>query len=79
LCVWLKDILRLIDAEATQGFNDTYFAALAFDKEIGSTRGIDAALVQHELDALVLPSFNLGITPRLAGESFIYHQSRGGV
>lgn len=36
--------------------NATYFEALAFDKDLGQTRGIDAALQQFKLDALVLPA-----------------------
>lgn len=36
--------------------NATYFQALAFDKDLGQTRGIDAALQQFKLDALVLPA-----------------------
>ena len=36
--------------------NSTYFEALAFDKDLGATRGIDAALKQFELDALILPA-----------------------
>ena len=38
------------------GRNSTYFGALAFCKELGATRGIDAALKQHNLDALILPA-----------------------
>ena len=36
--------------------NLTYFQALAFDKDLGATRGIDAALKTFDLDALVLPA-----------------------
>ena len=36
--------------------NSTYFDALAFDKDLGATRGIDAALKMFNLDALVLPA-----------------------
>lgn len=49
-------MLRLIESESTNGFNSTYFQALAFDKELGATRGIDAALKAHNLDALILPA-----------------------
>jgi hypothetical protein len=35
--------------------NESYYEALAFDKDIGATRGIDAVLAEHRLDALVLP------------------------
>ena len=36
--------------------NQTYFDAIAFDKELGGARGIDAALKAHDLDALLLLS-----------------------
>ncbi|KAH8112419.1 amidase signature enzyme [Phellopilus nigrolimitatus] len=50
------DQSELIESESTNGFNSTYFQALAFDKELGATRGIDAALQAHNLDALILPA-----------------------
>lgn len=59
--------IRLIESEATNGFNATYFQALAFDKELGQTRGIDAALKAHKLDALILPAPGLTTVP--AGRS----------
>ncbi|KAF8549237.1 amidase signature enzyme [Imleria badia] len=46
----------LISSEATTGFNASYYQSLAFDKELGATRGIDAALATYSLDALVLPA-----------------------
>ncbi|KAH7882880.1 amidase signature domain-containing protein [Phlebopus sp. FC_14] len=46
----------LIESEATTGFNSSYYDSLAFDKELGATRGIDAALEMWTLDALVLPA-----------------------
>ncbi|KAF9078323.1 amidase signature enzyme [Rhodocollybia butyracea] len=45
-----------IQSEATTGMNAGYFASLAFDKELGATNGIDAALKEHNLDALLLPA-----------------------
>ncbi|KAF8963514.1 amidase signature enzyme [Flammula alnicola] len=51
-----KDQSILIESEATTGRNSTFFDSLAFDKELGATRGIDAALNAHNLDALVLPA-----------------------
>ena len=45
-----------------------YFQSLAFDKELGATRGIDAALQAFNLDALVLPAGGLTTVP--AGESW---------
>lgn len=59
----LMKIDRLIEAEGTEGFDSGYFAALAFDKDIGSTRGIDAVLQEHKLDALVLPSTGFTTVP----------------
>ncbi|KAH7910545.1 amidase signature domain-containing protein [Hygrophoropsis aurantiaca] len=50
------DQSELIASQATTGFNATYYASLAFDKELGATRGIDAALEMYSLDALVLPA-----------------------
>ena len=46
--------------------NSTYFQALAFDKELGGTNGIDAVLKEHNLDALILPAPGLTTVP--AGE-----------
>ncbi|KAG9313685.1 amidase signature enzyme [Chiua virens] len=46
----------LVESEATTGFNASYYQSLAFDKELGATRGIDAALQAYSLDALVLPA-----------------------
>lgn len=57
----------LLGAEATSGYNSTYFAALASNREMGSTHGIDAALKTHGLDALVLPAE--GFTTSPAGTS----------
>ncbi|PAV17947.1 amidase signature enzyme [Pyrrhoderma noxium] len=50
------DQSELIESEATTGFTAAYFQSLAFDKDLGATRGIDAALKAHKLDALVLPA-----------------------
>jgi amidase len=47
----------------TNGFDAAYFAALAADHDLGSTRGIDAALQQHNLDALVLPATGFTTVP----------------
>lgn len=46
--------------------NSTYYALLATNKDLGATRGIDAALKAHNLDALVLPA--PGFTTVPAGE-----------
>lgn len=56
-------MFRLIDSQATTGRNTTFFESLAINKEFGATRGIDAALKAHKLDALVLPSTGKSTTP----------------
>ncbi|CAL1709306.1 unnamed protein product [Somion occarium] len=58
-----EDQSQLIESEATTGMNSTCFAALAFDKDLGATRGIDAALKAHQLDALVLPAQGFTTVP----------------
>lgn len=45
------------------GFNSAFFAALAFDRDLGATRGIDAVLKQHNLDALVLTAEGFTTVP----------------
>lgn len=56
-------LISLIASEATTGRNATYEAALATDHELGRTQGIDAALKQFNLDALLLPAPGLTTTP----------------
>ncbi|KAH9486285.1 Putative amidase [Psilocybe cubensis] len=46
----------LIRAQATTGRNAAYYEALALNRELGATRGIDGALKAYNLDALVLPA-----------------------
>ena len=60
-------IHSLIELEATTGFNAMFFQSLAFDKGLGQTRGIDAALKAHDLDVLILPA--PGFTTVPAGKS----------
>jgi amidase len=43
--------------------NATFWEALASSYDIGRTRGIDAALSQHQLDALVLPGIDFNSGP----------------
>ncbi|KAJ6469167.1 amidase signature enzyme [Mycena vitilis] len=50
------DQSEFIRAEATNGFDAKFFAALAADHDLGSTRGIDFVLQKFNLDALVLPA-----------------------
>ncbi|CAE6420112.1 unnamed protein product [Rhizoctonia solani] len=54
----------LISAESTNGYNSTYYATLHKNYERSRTRGIDATLKAHALDALVLPTN--GITTYVA-------------
>ncbi|KZT28517.1 amidase signature enzyme, partial [Neolentinus lepideus HHB14362 ss-1] len=54
---------QLIESEATEGFNSTYYQALAFDYDLGRTRGIDAALQKYNVDALVLPASGYTTVP----------------
>ncbi|PCH37606.1 amidase signature enzyme [Wolfiporia cocos MD-104 SS10] len=53
----------LIASEETSGFNSTYYSSLAYDREMGATSGIDAALRMYDLDALVLPAPGFTTTP----------------
>jgi hypothetical protein len=55
-CLPLISASSFIESEATTGRNSTFFEALASNKELGATRGIDAALKTYNLDALVLPA-----------------------
>ncbi|KAJ7177615.1 amidase signature enzyme [Mycena filopes] len=50
-------------SEATTGFDAAYFAALAADHDLGSTRGIDFVLKKFNLDALVLPAPGFTTSP----------------
>ncbi|PPQ74261.1 hypothetical protein CVT26_004453 [Gymnopilus dilepis] len=61
------DQTRLIASEATAGRNQDFLDSLAADKDLGATRGIDAALKAYDLDALVLPAIGKSTTP--AGKS----------
>ncbi|KAJ7215188.1 amidase signature domain-containing protein [Mycena rebaudengoi] len=53
-----EDQYVLIEAQNTSisDSDAAYIKALAFNRELGSTRGIDFALKKHNLDALVLPA-----------------------
>ncbi|KAJ7844914.1 amidase signature enzyme [Mycena olivaceomarginata] len=51
-----EDQSGFIQSEATNGFDAEYFAALAADHDLGSTRGIDFVLKKFNLDAIVLPA-----------------------
>ncbi|KIM38862.1 hypothetical protein M413DRAFT_419820 [Hebeloma cylindrosporum] len=53
----------LIESEATVGRNATFFESLAFDRDLGATRGIDFVLKAHNLDAIVLPAPGFTTTP----------------
>ncbi|KAJ6449782.1 amidase signature enzyme [Mycena sanguinolenta] len=58
-----EDQSQFIQAEATNGFDAEYFAALAADHELGSTQGIDFVLQKFNLDALVLPAPGFTTSP----------------
>ncbi|KAJ6562358.1 amidase signature enzyme [Mycena capillaripes] len=58
-----EDQSELIRSEATNGFDAAYFAALAADHDLGSTRGIDFVLKKFNLDALVLPAPGFTTSP----------------
>ncbi|KAL0581675.1 hypothetical protein V5O48_000378 [Marasmius crinis-equi] len=53
----------LLAAQATDGFNSTYYQAVNSHYELGRTRGIDAVLKELNLDALVLPATVPATTP----------------
>ncbi|KAF8878097.1 amidase signature domain-containing protein [Infundibulicybe gibba] len=42
-----EDQSELIESEGTNGFDSPFFSSLAFDKALGATRGIDAALKEQ--------------------------------
>ncbi|KAG8711031.1 hypothetical protein FRC09_020808, partial [Ceratobasidium sp. 395] len=50
------DQIGLRWAGATLGYNSSYYNAIHNNYDIGRTRGIDATLITHKLDALILPS-----------------------
>ena len=47
--------------------NQQFFDALAADKDLGQTRGIDAALAAHNLDVLILPTSQAANPAAIAG------------
>ncbi|KAJ3851331.1 amidase signature enzyme [Lentinula lateritia] len=57
----------LIESEATNGRDEAYGKALARNLELGATRGIDAALKEYKLDALVLPARDTTTPAAIAG------------
>ncbi|KAH7928860.1 amidase signature enzyme [Leucogyrophana mollusca] len=63
--------------------DDTYFAALAEDLDLGRTRGIDATLKKFGLDAMILPVDGLASKPAaiagypaISGAYFLFTTSR---
>ncbi|KAG9088378.1 hypothetical protein FS749_002217 [Ceratobasidium sp. UAMH 11750] len=65
---WYEDQSILIEAQATTGYSPMYYAALRANHDRGRTRGIDAVLKAHKLDAIILPSDGWARTPpALAG------------
>lgn len=57
-----EDQSQLIEAEATE-VNQTFFDALAADRLLGSTQGIDFVLKKFNLDALILPANGFTTVP----------------
>ncbi|KAF7371511.1 Amidase signature enzyme [Mycena venus] len=57
------DQSQFIQAEATNGFDAEYFAALTADHDLGSTQGINFVLKKFNLDALVLPAPGFTTSP----------------
>ncbi|QRV76994.1 amidase [Ceratobasidium sp. AG-Ba] len=55
---------RSIGSQETHGYNSTYFTALEDKFRLGREEGIDAALLEYDLDALILPSN--GLTTNIA-------------
>jgi amidase len=51
----------------SEEYDSEYFEALAREHDISRTRGIDAALKTHRLDALVLPAQAMTTTPSSKG------------
>ncbi|OJT10452.1 hypothetical protein TRAPUB_13051 [Trametes pubescens] len=60
------DQSQFIAAENTT-VDKGFFDALAADKDLGSTRGIDAALKEFKLDALLLPTDIASTPPAIVG------------
>ena len=57
---------RFVASENTT-VDQAFFDALAADRELGATRGIDAALQAFKLDALILPTDVASSPPAIAG------------
>ncbi|KAJ7432103.1 amidase signature domain-containing protein [Mycena galericulata] len=58
-----EDQSTLIKAEAGKGFDAEYFAALAVNRDMGSTHGIDFVLKEFDLDALISPALGIITSP----------------
>jgi amidase len=59
-------LYRFIASENTT-IDQVYFDALAADKDLGQTRGIDATLKLFNLDALILPTSEASTPAAIAG------------
>ena len=59
-------LTRFIASENTT-VDQAYFDALAADKDLGQTRGIDAILKMFNLDALILPTSGAAGPAAIAG------------
>ncbi|KAG7095549.1 hypothetical protein E1B28_006286 [Marasmius oreades] len=65
------DQSRLIASDASSGRGPEWAKALALNMEQGATRGIDAVMKEHNLDALVLPACDTSTPAALAGYPII--------
>ncbi|KAF8548295.1 amidase signature enzyme [Imleria badia] len=59
---YYTDQSQLLASEASQ-IDEKYYTALAENRELGRTRGIDAVLQAHQLDALILPTDSYATKP----------------
>ncbi|KAI0797308.1 amidase signature enzyme [Irpex lacteus] len=62
---WTDQSIFISSENTTQ--DQAYFDALAADKDLGQTRGIDATLKQFKLDALILPTSGAAGPAAIAG------------
>ncbi|KAI0089573.1 amidase signature enzyme [Irpex rosettiformis] len=62
---WTDQSIFIRSENTTQ--DQAYFDALAADKDLGQTRGIDATLKQFNLDALILPTSGAAGPAAIAG------------
>jgi hypothetical protein len=64
----------LEESAATTGFDDSYYERVKENVDMATKRGIDAALQEHNLDALVAPM--CGSAYGVSGQSFVHTSSQ---